>query len=231
MSPVVYTMGLDALSVRDMSQTFTSLFTLIMFFGLFRAARTLSHSRRVIHIQSFLMNLFIALLSIPLNLWPVMVPHCFIYSILFYIIYLLSIAFLGLIVITKAYYASGFSRASLGALLLMLGVALAVHIVCVVRIDVVYNPAAVRCDITFEQSSFIASLALDIVFNFTALWFFLLPLYRAFLRLRTKSFMILIRDGMLFWISVTIFRAAISIAMLSPAVNDYNTIIIVISSK
>ncbi|KAJ1991353.1 hypothetical protein H4R33_001369 [Dimargaris cristalligena] len=191
--------------------------------NIFQLIALVRRNPQAIHIVCLAMNSSLFLLGVVISLRDPLAYSCELYSGLIFTIYVTGIAFAGTILLMKAYYASGFSKMILGWTIAFQAGTVAAHIVASACTTVTTNHSTFMCDIEFDRTSFVISMATDCLFNCTMSAIFLVYIFRAYSAFNSAPYMILFRDGMLFWLATSLFPIIISLASFTTTVYEFVT--------
>ncbi|KAJ1985235.1 hypothetical protein H4R33_004124 [Dimargaris cristalligena] len=223
-------MKIPALAIRSLQMfRFAGAF-IILLLGhcTYLSAVTLKRNRQILPVICFIMNLMLFWL-IFFTLFRDYIDYpCKVYLGLFLASYSVSVFFSGIILIIKAYYASGKSRILLYCLIIAHLVAMGSNFYASVEMTTVYNPFSTLCTNTIEVKSFILSVATEILFNIIVTVTFLAYIFRASRQFNSSMYGILFRDGMVAWIGTAFSRGILAFSLFD-VINDLSVIFIFIS--
>ncbi|KAJ1985234.1 hypothetical protein H4R33_004123 [Dimargaris cristalligena] len=204
------------------------LMMLIMCHNLYHSWFILVRKRQLLHILCFLMNLILTTLTLFVLLRDHLQLSCNVYTGLFFSCHTVSVAFSGVILLVKAYYASGKSNLVLYGLIVIHTVSVATNIYAETQIGVMYRPETTLCGNEISLPSFITSVATEFLFNLVVTFTFLIYIIRAYRRFSSNLYAVLVRDGMVAWIGTAICRGVLAFTLFK-SVNSLAVVFISIS--
>ncbi|KAJ1927432.1 hypothetical protein IWQ60_002939 [Tieghemiomyces parasiticus] len=189
----------------------TSVLSLVMVHNLFLATRTLRTNRQSIHITCFVMNLYLAVLSVVPLLRDAVDMSCRVYVTSFFAMYVGFLTFSGIVLIIKAYYASNFSRKLLCVLIVLLAATASVHTYGAAQTNVLPNLTSSTCIFEVQLSSFTISMGTDFAFNTVVSGIFLVQIFKAHQTFKSSLYILLFQDGIVFWIVTSLFPMVLAV--------------------
>ncbi|KAJ1914516.1 hypothetical protein IWQ60_008777 [Tieghemiomyces parasiticus] len=158
------------------------------------------------------MNLLLAVISVIPLFRDATNMSCRVYVNMFFTLYNVCIVFSGVILILKVYYASKFSKPLLTVLGILLIATTVTHIYAAALPVVAEYSGWGTCYFTMDGSSFIASMATDLAFNSLVSGLLLIIVFRAHRKRSSGLYVVLFKDGIVFWIITALFPIIIGVS-------------------